>query len=104
MNCVVVLIATGTQLAMHVAAVLRPARVFVMAGKHMSKPKEPIKVACHQWAVGNTRSIPNFWGPAQEAWHKQIIDTIRGKTRNNIQQKWKGGRKHIRLVAVTSGA
>ena len=44
LNCVIVLIATGTQLEMHVAAVLRPAHVLVMAGKHMSKPKEPIRV------------------------------------------------------------
>ena len=42
-----------------------------MAGKQLSKPKEPSKVAdflaYHQWAVGNTRSTPSFWGPAQEA-------------------------------------
>ena len=44
LNNVIVLIATGTQLEMHVAAVLRPAHMLVMAGKHMSKPKEPIKV------------------------------------------------------------
>ena len=64
LNCVIVFIAIGTQLEMHVAAALQPARVLVMAGKHISKPKEPIKakdfVAYHQWAVGKTMSIPTL--------------------------------------------
>ena len=95
LNCVIVLIATGTQLEMHVAAVLRPGRVLVMARKHISKPKELIKavdsVAQHQY-----KEYPQLMGPSTGGSHEQMIDTIRGKARNRIQQYWNGGRKQMR--------